>query len=109
MQCPYLVGQRVYLRPFDPAVDSQVSVAWFNDQDVLRHATRFRPMTLQQQEEFLRNTVANDTVISTGIVERSTERLIGAVSLFQIDWRSRHAQLGVTIGEKDCWNKGYGT
>lgn len=34
---------------------------------------------------------------------------IGNLGLMKIDFNNRHAVLGIMIGEKDYWNKGYGT
>jgi RimJ/RimL family protein N-acetyltransferase len=34
---------------------------------------------------------------------------IGTCGYHGIDWRSRSAELGISIGEKSFWNKGYGT
>jgi RimJ/RimL family protein N-acetyltransferase len=43
------------------------------------------------------------------IYERATMRLIGFVDLRDIDYWRRTAELGIMIGEQDCWGKGYGT
>ncbi|NMP21253.1 GNAT family N-acetyltransferase [Sulfobacillus harzensis] len=36
-------------------------------------------------------------------------RLIGDVELQQILWRAREAELRISIGDKNFWNRGYGT
>ncbi|HKD77138.1 MAG TPA: GNAT family protein [Ktedonobacterales bacterium] len=43
------------------------------------------------------------------IYERATMRLIGLVNLRDIDFWRRTAEVGIMIGEQDCWGKGYGT
>jgi len=43
------------------------------------------------------------------IYERSTLRPIGTIGLPNINHAHRIAELGVGIGEHDCWGKGYGT
>jgi len=35
-------------------------------------------------------------------------RLIGNCSFMNIDWTVRSAEVGLFIGDKACWNKGYG-
>ena len=35
--------------------------------------------------------------------------MIGNSGFFNIDWRNRGAELGIVIGDKAYWNKGYGT
>ena len=34
---------------------------------------------------------------------------IGNVGLHRIDWKNRNAEPGIAIGEKEYWNRGYGT
>jgi RimJ/RimL family protein N-acetyltransferase len=43
------------------------------------------------------------------IREGETWTLAGSVGLMHIDWISRKAEIGIMIGEKRFWNKGYGT
>jgi RimJ/RimL family protein N-acetyltransferase len=43
------------------------------------------------------------------IYERATMRPIGTVGLPGINYAHRTAELGIGIGEHDCWGKGYGT
>jgi RimJ/RimL family protein N-acetyltransferase len=35
--------------------------------------------------------------------------LIGNCGMFNLDWRNRSAELGIFIGDKAYWDKGYGT
>ncbi|HOV50279.1 MAG TPA: GNAT family N-acetyltransferase [Candidatus Cryosericum sp.] len=41
--------------------------------------------------------------------ERNGMRLIGNCGIFDIDRAAGTAECGILIGEKDCWNHGYGT
>jgi RimJ/RimL family protein N-acetyltransferase len=43
------------------------------------------------------------------VYERTTERPIGTAGLTSINHLHRTAELGISIGEHDCWGKGYGT
>jgi RimJ/RimL family protein N-acetyltransferase len=42
-------------------------------------------------------------------IETSDGAHIGNISLFDVNWKDRHAELGITIGDKDYWNQGYGS
>ena len=42
-------------------------------------------------------------------IETLEGRLIGSVGLHAIRWIDRKAELAVMIGERDCWNRGYGS
>ena len=37
------------------------------------------------------------------------DRLIGFVGLIDIQWNHGDAWMGIGIGERECWGKGYGT
>ncbi len=36
-------------------------------------------------------------------------RLIGDIELENVSWRAREAELRIAIGDKTCWNRGFGT
>jgi RimJ/RimL family protein N-acetyltransferase len=46
---------------------------------------------------------------SFAIYERTTMRPIGTAGLMSINHLHRTAEVGIGIGEHDCWSKGYGT
>lgn len=42
------------------------------------------------------------------IFERESLQLIGRCGIFGIDWEKRQGELGIVIGEKEYWGRGYG-
>ncbi len=36
-------------------------------------------------------------------------KMIGNIGFFNLDYKNRCAELGIMIGDKSCWNQGYGT
>jgi RimJ/RimL family protein N-acetyltransferase len=46
----------------------------------------------------------------TGVTGIETEEgvHIGNIGLHRIDWKNRHTELGIAIGEKAYWDQGYG-
>ena len=42
-------------------------------------------------------------------VEDSEGRHIGNVMYYNVDYQRREAEIGVTIGLRECWGRGYGT
>lgn len=43
------------------------------------------------------------------VIEDLDGRPIGELQLAQLNWRAGTAELRICIGERDCWNSGYGT
>jgi RimJ/RimL family protein N-acetyltransferase len=50
-----------------------------------------------------------EDLVHVDVRERATARLVGNGELFDIDHVNGTAELGILIGEKDCWGRGYGT
>lgn len=50
-----------------------------------------------------------DDYVHVDVREAATFRLVGNAELFDIDHTNGTAELGILIGEKDCWDRGYGT
>jgi len=104
----FLEGKYIYLSPHD-LEDIDTYLKWFNDPEVkqtllLRHA-----MTRQAEEEFLRKAVDPPNFNFFAIHLQSNDQLIGTCDLKVVDWPSRVGNLGIAIGEKSKWSKGYGT
>lgn len=108
MDVPFLIGSLVYLRPLEPA-DARTLVRWMNDRDVTRTLGMYRPMTEESEREFIERVTKSPNEIGLAIVSRRGDRFIGTVGLMMIDWRSRLAEFGISIGDKASWGRGYGT
>jgi RimJ/RimL family protein N-acetyltransferase len=65
------------------------------------------PQTVEAEEQWYDDQVrAGNKVFA---IETQDGVLIGNISLHNIHVRCHHAELGIVIGEKDYWGKGYGT
>lgn len=108
MQTPYLIGDRVYLRPLN-RTDAPEIQRHINNPEVLRTLAAWRPASLEREEGWIERSNASDTEVVLGITLREDDRLIGSAGLHMIDWRDRAAAYGIQIGEPAEWGKGYGT
>jgi RimJ/RimL family protein N-acetyltransferase len=108
MQTPFLVGNKIYLRPLEKE-DAKIFLPWFNDPQVTRYVVAYRPINLRAEEEFIDKALQDEHGLGLGIVIKGTDQLIGGTGLHHIDFRNRHASFGLTIGAKEEWGKGYGT
>jgi RimJ/RimL family protein N-acetyltransferase len=108
MRNAYLVGARLYLRPIEDA-DAPHCYEWISDPEVRRHlAMRAHPNTEERTRAFVKRVDFEHEQVFA-IVVRADGAYIGNCGLHAIDYVDRRATLGIVIGRKDCWNKGYGT
>ncbi len=108
----FLVGKRVYLRPFLEA-DLPYLVRWFNDHDgTLSFMGSIFPNTEDGEREWIKRqkqagTTPSDLVFM--IVLRRGDRPIGTMGLHRINWVDRSGTTGAAIGEDKYRSKGYGS
>ena len=102
-----IVGEKVALGPHRRDL-LPLYQKWINDFEVTRTlAVGLRPMTWEAEEAWYNS--PRDRDVSFTIYERATLRPIGNTGLHNVDHKHRTAEFGIMIGEKDCWDKGYGT
>jgi RimJ/RimL family protein N-acetyltransferase len=103
-------GEKVYLGPL--RVDDAPRFAeWFADLEFLAllGTNPLRQMTLQTEQQWLEAQVKNENSYQFGIYTCSDNEIIGSAGLHAPHWRNRSAELGIAVGNKAFWGKGYGT
>ncbi len=108
MRNAFLIGELVYLRPFERS-DAPRFVEMLNNREVTRTLLQYRPITLASEERFIERVEASEHDVTLAVAERATDALVGATGLEGMDTRSRHATFGIFIGEPALWGRGYGT
>ena len=103
----FLKGERIGLRhPQKESIDSYL--AWMNDLDVLQYLLRVRPMGREEEEEWFANLSKRPDDLVFEIVPLEGGLPIGSCGLHRISSSNRSAELGIVIGDKSLWGKGYG-
>ena len=103
-----VVGQKCYLSPITEE-SAEIYTKWMNDPEITVNLTTLpKNITIEGEKEFIRKASAENEYIF-GIVDLATDRIIGNCGLMRIDFIQRVAELGILIGDKEFWNKGYGT
>jgi len=85
---------------------------WLNDPEVRRYLRMSLPISQAAEEQWFENMLKRppeEQSLGIEIKDRQGWRLVGNCGLFDINWRARSAEVGLFIGDKSCWNKGYGT
>jgi RimJ/RimL family protein N-acetyltransferase len=104
-----LTGETVVLRRHSPG-NLVAFRRWYGDPDVAR-LTRYQdgPMRPEEIERFFASRVVGLDSLALAVHIRGPGRLIGSCAFSQLDGDNGSALFHITIGEKDCWGKGYGT
>ena len=102
-------GQKVFLSHIRRE-DVPLLARWFSDLEFTTYLGAVgMSFTYEQEEEWFANNTKDPTIKHFAIVVREAQQLIGNVSLKNIHYRDGTAELGIAIGEKSAWGKGYGS
>ena len=106
-----LIGDRIYLSPKGASDDEiQKFTEWMNDFEVTDYIGRSGNLiTLIGEKDYLENIAKDSKNRNFDIITLNDNKLIGTVSLENINFIERSAILGIFIGDKDFRNNGYGT
>lgn len=101
-----LKGKQVALREIRKS-DLPFFVKWMNDPEITQYLTVYLPMTMEEEEEWYENIGKKKNSVYFAITT-SDDKLIGNIVLNKINEKNRCATLGIVIGDKNDWGKGYG-
>ncbi|OGP16189.1 MAG: hypothetical protein A2V21_311585 [Deltaproteobacteria bacterium GWC2_55_46] len=105
----FLEAAGIYLRPPREEDLEGDWYGWLNDMAVTRFQNKgIFPNTREKQREYYNFVMGSKNDVVFAIVEKEGDRHIGSVGLHKIDWVHRSAELGIVIGERGSWGKGYG-
>ena len=105
-----IYGERVRLRAAERE-DLKKFHEWVNDPEVTRGLGLYLPMSMTDEENWFSGTTQRDPNEKPLVIELRTGqawKTIGNSGVFNIEWVNRAGELGILIGEKAEWNKGYG-
>lgn len=106
----FLETDRTGLRPLTTDDATDAYLGWLNDHEVTRGLeTGVFPSTKESLIDFIRKTSQSRDNIIFAIVDKSSGKHIGNIKLGNINWVHRHGELGILIGDKTAWGKGFGT
>jgi RimJ/RimL family protein N-acetyltransferase len=85
--------------------------AWVNDYDVKQHINSRYPWSREAEEDWLRGATKRTGYdhMNLAIDTLAEGRHIGTLALSEVQPEARKACLGIMIGDKDFWSRGFGT
>ena len=106
-------GQLVRLAAANSETDAEAMGRWSRDAEYLRllDSDPASPRSAKQAKENIAEWMEHERPNSFGFMIRalSDDRLIGFVGLGEINWNNGDGWIGIGIGERADWGKGYGT
>ena len=103
-----LVGERIYLSPRN-AEDAEIFVKWLNDFQVSDYIGQSSKLYTINDEKAYLDKESLETSRAFVIVTLDSNKMVGIVSLENINGINRTATLGIFIGEAEYRDNGYGT
>lgn len=81
---------------------------WINDSQVNQFLeSRFKPLTHSDLVEYINTVNLDMSSIIFAIVDKKNDKHIGNIKLGPINWVHRYADVGIVIGPREYWGKGY--
>jgi RimJ/RimL family protein N-acetyltransferase len=108
---PLFEGELVRLGAVNPEIIAEAVARWTQDSEYDRFLDSgiARPLRSKSlKEEIEKESIKNDQ-FDFSIHILGDDRFIGFISLMGINWVHGTAWVGIGIGERDDWGKGYGT
>ncbi|NWF62768.1 MAG: GNAT family N-acetyltransferase [Chloroflexi bacterium] len=105
-----IYGKRIRLRAVERG-DVAKFYEYVNDPEVTRGLSMYLPKSMQDEMDWFEGLMKQNPCnrpLSMETRKGKGWKLIGNCGVFGIEWTHRSAELGIMIGEKDEWNKGYG-
>ena len=102
-------GKKVRIRALEKT-DIDEIMKWVNDPEVKDNLLMRYPVSRDQEEKWIENALdTSNERNKVFAIETKDGVYLGGIGLHRINWENRNAEVGIVIGKKEYWNKGYGT
>ena len=104
-------GKLVNLRARE-MTDLERNYRWMNDREVTEYLGMRYPLSLAAEEVWMREGASKPMAFGKNVffaIDTKDDEHIGNISFHEMSPEHRKARLGMVIGEKAYWSKGYGT
>ncbi|GMQ58838.1 GNAT family protein [Vallitalea sediminicola] len=103
-------GKKIRLREYRKS-DVETAQKYINDKELKKNLNPGIPFpfTLQDEEKWFESNTALKDTYNFAIETLEDNIYIGGCGINQVDWKNSNVEIGIFIGNKEYWNKGYGT
>jgi len=100
-------GNLTKLRPLEQQ-DSEILFSWYRDLEVTDLLDIDLPVGMISIIDMITKKTTSTDTVGFMVEDRKSDIPIGVIMLNSINWVDRKAELGIMIGDKGYWSKGYG-
>ena len=105
-----LKSERLVLKPLSFNELETNYINWLNDKEVCKYNSHGDVLyTKEMAKEFISSAINNDTCEVYAVYVKEDNTHIGNISLQEIDYKNKNAEIAYLFGEKGYWGKGYAT
>jgi [ribosomal protein S5]-alanine N-acetyltransferase len=103
----FLQGEQISLRILNESDVEGNYAKWLNDPEITRHNSHGRfPMTIEKLKEYVKDVKDSNACLVLAVVDNLNHRHIGNISIQNINWIDRNAEIAFLLGEKEYWGRG---
>ena len=102
-------GRKVRIRAIEKTDINEI-MKWVNDREVMDTLIMRYPVSRYQEEKWIEKALDDPNPKNKVFALETKDGVyLGGIGLHRIDWENSNAEVGIVIGKKEYWNKGYGT
>lgn len=103
-------SERLKLETLTPQNMSDEYVSWLQDPEIIQYLeVRHAQQTQETVTSFVQDMLESENNLMLGIFTKTDNKHIGNIKIGPINWRYGRADIGIIIGDKNAWGKGYAT
>lgn len=105
-----IIGKRIYLKILVPADAGSAYLRWLRDPLVTEYLEcRLQKHTLDSVKRFVNDAYKSNRDYLFGIYVKDNNEHIGNIKIGNINPFHRYGDIGIMIGDKKSWGKGFGS
>ena len=102
-----LESERLILEPISLKHVSTAYLSWLNDEDTIKYLVTKKGNTLKSLSNYIERHLEKKTVMYAIIIKENKAH-IGNIKIDPINELDMSGELGILVGDKNYWGKGYG-